>query len=83
MWRNIVGQGIYQATVLLVMLFAGKEIFGFEYDESLVGLDSFYTENPETGAMDPTVKTIHYTMIFNAFVFCQVFNEINSRKLGD
>jgi len=22
-------------------------------------------------------------MIFNTFVFCQVFNEINSRKLGE
>ena len=46
-------------------------------------MDSFYVENPDTGALEPTQKTIHYTMIFNAFVFCQVFNEINSRKLGE
>jgi len=25
----------------------------------------------------------HYTMLFNTFVFCQVFNEINSRKVND
>jgi magnesium-transporting ATPase (P-type) len=30
MWRNIVGQGLYQATVLVVMLFAGDSIFGLE-----------------------------------------------------
>lgn len=25
----------------------------------------------------------HFTLIFNAFVFCQIFNEINSRKIND
>jgi magnesium-transporting ATPase (P-type) len=25
----------------------------------------------------------HYTIIFNAFVFCQVFNELNARSIGD
>jgi magnesium-transporting ATPase (P-type) len=28
-------------------------------------------------------KTVQYTMLFNTFVFMQVFNEINSRKLGE
>lgn len=62
------------------MLFAGKEVFGFTYAEdvnaSSEGSDSFYV-----GGV-PTEKTYHYTMIFNTFVFLQVFNEINSRKLG-
>lgn len=25
----------------------------------------------------------HFTIIFNAFVFCQVFNELNARSIGD
>lgn len=25
----------------------------------------------------------HFTLIFNAFVFCQVFNEFNAREIGD
>lgn len=25
----------------------------------------------------------HYTMIFNTFIFMQVFNEINCRKIGE
>ena len=29
-----------------------------------------------------TEKVEHYTLIFHTFVFMQVFNEINSRKLG-
>ena len=32
--------------------------------------------------MMPTEKTEHYTIMFNTFVFMQVFNEINARKLG-
>lgn len=27
--------------------------------------------------------THHFTIIFNAFVFCQVFNEFNAREIGD
>lgn len=31
-----------------------------------------------------TQKLLHYTFIFQAFVFCQIFNQINARKLeGD
>jgi len=60
------------------MLFAGKQIFQLSYDENT----PFYTEDATTGANVPTEKTRHYTLIFNTFVFMQVFNEINSRKLG-
>ena len=28
-------------------------------------------------------STQHFTIIFNAFVFCQVFNEFNAREIGD
>jgi len=31
--------------------------------------------------MVATEKTEHYTLIFNTFVFMQIFNEINARKL--
>jgi magnesium-transporting ATPase (P-type) len=26
---------------------------------------------------------VHFTLIFNFFVFCQVFNELNARSIGD
>ena len=69
MWRNIMGQAIYQAAILLAMLFGGKRIFGYEYDDTISGLPSFYIITPD-GNTIPTQKTVHYTMIFNAFVFC-------------
>lgn len=28
-------------------------------------------------------STHHFTIIFNAFVFCQIFNEFNAREIGD
>lgn len=77
MWRNIIGQALFQCAFLVVMLFAGKQIFGIEYDENT----PFYHE--VDGVNVPTQKTRHFTLIFHTFVFMQVFNEINSRKLGN
>lgn len=45
-------------------------------------VDEFFVEN-ENGDLEGTCKALHYTMIFHSFVFMQVFNEINSRKLGE
>ncbi|KAH7287477.1 hypothetical protein KP509_32G057900 [Ceratopteris richardii] len=60
MWRNILGQAVYQLIVLWVLQFRGKEIL------HLNGTDA---------------DTVLKTMIFNVFVFLQVFNEINSRDM--
>ncbi|KAL0007033.1 hypothetical protein SO802_008535 [Lithocarpus litseifolius] len=60
MWRNIVGQSIFQILVLLVFQLKGKQLL------KLTGSDA-----------DLILKTF----IFNSFVFCQVFNEINSRDM--
>ncbi|KAL0456121.1 UNVERIFIED_CONTAM: putative calcium-transporting ATPase 11, plasma membrane-type [Sesamum latifolium] len=60
MWRNIVGQSIYQLVVLGLLEFEGKRLLNLNGPHS-----------------DATLKTL----IFNAFVFCQVFNEINSRDM--
>ncbi|CAI9099828.1 OLC1v1036710C2 [Oldenlandia corymbosa var. corymbosa] len=60
MWRNVIGQSIYQLAVLLVFNFAGKQLLELEGSDATVTLNTF---------------------IFNTFVFCQVFNEINSRDM--
>ncbi|KAK6149126.1 hypothetical protein DH2020_016651 [Rehmannia glutinosa] len=60
MWRNIIGQSIYQLAILLVLNFIGKQILGLRGSDATVVLNTF---------------------IFNTFVFCQVFNEINSRDM--
>ncbi|GFY92202.1 autoinhibited Ca2+-ATPase 11 [Actinidia rufa] len=60
MWRNIIGQSIYQLAVLGVLKFDGKHLM------KLNGSDA---------------DSVLNTFIFNTFVFCQVFNEINSRDM--
>lgn len=30
----------------------------------------------------PPKSEVHFTLIFNAFVFCQIFNEVNARKVN-
>ena len=68
MWRNVIGQAIYQIIILCVLLFFGAQIFNVQ--ERDIGTKW----NQENG--------VHFTIIFNTFVMMQVFNEINSRKIG-
>lgn len=68
MMKNIIGQSIYQSIWLLIILFAGNEIFGVP--------SGFETKEDWSDA-----NGVHFTIFFNAFVFMQVFNEINCRKL--
>lgn len=87
MWRNIIGQSIYQIIVLLVLLFKGGQIFNVDFEQA----DPYYptaqqvAENPTRGwiEQEPTNKVLMYTIIFQTFVFLQLFNQINSRKLGE
>jgi len=69
MWRNIISMAVYQFTILMVLLFA---------------IDSHGNHYIIPGADDGKLyhgdSNVHFTIIFNTFVFCQVFNEFNSRK---
>lgn len=78
MWRNILGQAVFQATVLVIFLFHGQTLFNYNYAPNT----PFFVTDPVTGSLIATQKTEHYTIMFNTFVFMQVFNEINSRKLA-
>ncbi|XP_014670937.1 PREDICTED: plasma membrane calcium-transporting ATPase 2-like [Priapulus caudatus] len=66
MMKNILGQAVYQLTVVFVLLFCGHTIFDIEDGRGL------------TFGAPPSE---HFTIIFNAFVMMTVFNEINARKI--
>jgi P-type Ca2+ transporter type 2B len=70
---NMVGQAMYQITVIMTLLFKGPDFFGFEHGHEV-------RKNAETTAEK---NSEHYTFIFNAFVWMQLFNEINYRVLKD
>lgn len=66
MAKNIIGQAVYQITVVFTLLFLGDKFFEIE---SGIGQD--------IGA----APTQHFTIIFNTFVVMTLFNEINARKI--
>lgn len=84
MWRNIFGQALFQIIVLLCLLVWGKELLGIDsYLGRKCNWDSEEFWEEVDGELQGTCKTLQYTMLFQTFVFMQVFNEINSRKLGE
>ncbi|GAX24557.1 Ca2+ transporting ATPase, plasma membrane [Fistulifera solaris] len=67
MCANMFGQSAYQVVVIMVLLFKGPDIFdGMEPGHILYEDD---------------INSVHYTLIFNSFVWMQLFNEINCRVL--
>ena len=65
MVRFIIGHGIYQLIIMLLICFHGHILFDIEY-----GFKGGH------GA-----PTHHLTIMFNTFVLMQVFNEINARMV--
>ena len=70
MYKQIFGQSIYQCIIILVFHFAGQSIFNLQDDpnDESVGLNNDKKLN---------------MLVFNAFVFAQIFNSINSRRLDN
>ncbi|EIN10054.1 Ca-transporting ATPase [Punctularia strigosozonata HHB-11173 SS5] len=69
MYKQILGQSAYQTTIILIFHFLGFKILGFQHSSVTK------TENHH--------DAIVQTMVFNAFVFAQIFNSINSRRLDN
>jgi len=64
---NILVQAFYQLTVTLTLLFRGANLLGVEEGDIV----------EEEGHI-----SLHYTVIFNAYVWMQLFNELNCRAFA-
>lgn len=76
MWKMIIGQAIYQLIVTFVLYFAGFSILG--YDTRVA--------NAPLAERDALSELLHLqlnTVVFNAFVWMQIFNEFNNRRLDN
>lgn len=75
MLANMLGQSTYQIIVVMTLLFAGPDIFE--------GMDPGHLVERDDGLFEGSKKenSIHYTLIFNTFVWMQLFNEVNCRNL--
>ena len=74
MFRQILGQSLYQIIVMLILLYFGPLMFDINYNYVN---SSFYDKSTDALNM-----TLHYTLMFNTFMYMQFFNEVNCRKLG-
>ena len=74
MYRQIFGVTIYMIAIMMVIMYCGKSIFDLEYNLSTQIIDDD----------DPLAKQKmkHFTLIWNTFIFLQVFNLINCRDVG-
>jgi len=66
MWKMIVGQSIYQFALILTLNFAGDAILGYNR-----------TDPEGIRVQDEILRAL----IFNVYVFCQLFNQVNCRSL--
>ncbi|KAK3249190.1 ATF/CREB activator [Cymbomonas tetramitiformis] len=96
MWRNILGQTVFQLILLLVYTFSGYSIFNIteitgECKDSNDEVFKQYEQKDDCPydwhsfdvheQKEEENTLIMNTIIFNTFVFCQVFNEINARHM--
>ena len=68
MWKMIWGQAVYQLVVTFILYFAGAKILGYPVNDPIVGAK--YQAQLDT-------------IVFNTFVWMQIFNEFNSRRLDN
>lgn len=92
MVANIIGQAVYQLTVVMIILFAGAGSSNEKYgdDGSFPGESRLIKDRAAGGLWNLKSAnhsrihddiSVHYTFIFNSFVFMQFGNWINARKL--
>ncbi len=75
MARNVLVQSFFQLAVLFLLLYLGPSWLGTNDGDQCVKVDA----DNICIIQDHT----HYTVVFNVFVFCQIFNEFNARSIGD
>lgn len=69
MYKQILGQSAYQTTITLIFHFLGTRILGFHHSDD--------------AAVQKHNDSVVQTLVFNIFVFAQIFNSINSRRLDN
>ena len=67
MWKMILGQTVYKLAVIFMLYFAGDQLL-----------------NPQLDSNDPELRSKQLsTVVFNTFVWMQIFNEFNCRRLDN
>jgi magnesium-transporting ATPase (P-type) len=90
-WRQIIGISLYNTIILVFVMFLGRWVGDLPaYARNISTLTTepvgFGTRTEpsaaDTAYIGAQSKAIHLTYVFNIFVFLQMFNMINCRKVG-
>lgn len=79
MWKMIIGQAIYQLIVTFILYFAGYSILGYDTQ----GANAFPDDPAARKTLQDNLHSELNTMVFNTFVWMQIFNEFNNRRLDN
>lgn len=71
-WRSILGQTLYQIIMMTMFLYLGPIMFGIEYN--LINTEYYLTSNDKDLDGLTTSRTVHYTFLFQTFMFMNLFN---------
>jgi Ca2+-transporting ATPase len=88
MWKMILGQSVLQLVIVFVLEYAGMSILNYNEIPSIVTEKIAASTDPNaqkniTAAYLGFKKQELSTMVFNTFVFLQIFNEVNCRRLDN
>lgn len=93
MFKHVVGHSIVQLTVVLLIVFVGDSFLPWGRDDGQANADGtvisgryFFVRTGEEDyiAMEAELgPSAHFTYVFNIFVWLQIFNFINARKIND
>jgi len=72
-WRQVLGVAIWNVLVMICIILLVPPLMGLEYE---------FTDSPKDSSPAGKAKLKHMTYIFNTFVFLQLTNEVNCRKIG-
>lgn len=93
MFKHIMGHSVVQLCILLWAVFRGDQHFPWsrldgqaDPDGTVISGRLFHMTTGEPDYMDIQSElgpSAHFTYVFNLFVFLQVFNFLNARKIND
>ncbi|KAG0366024.1 hypothetical protein BGZ54_005918 [Gamsiella multidivaricata] len=82
MWKMILGQAVLQLVITFVLEYKGMDILNYNTVPS--SLDALVAQNGDIPNAYRTFKRQELdSMVFNTFVFLQIFNEVNCRRLDN
>eukprot|EP01065_Artemidia_motanka_P029004 TRINITY_DN3489_c0_g2_i1.p1 TRINITY_DN3489_c0_g2~~TRINITY_DN3489_c0_g2_i1.p1 ORF type:complete len:1177 (+),score=409.61 TRINITY_DN3489_c0_g2_i1:110-3640(+) len=83
MWRFVFGSAVYQLTVTMILIFLGEDLFDTHGSLPALPNGSLPYTPEQKDDHDKTNDRRLRTVIFNVFIYMQVFNWFHARKLYD